>query len=169
MVTMNIKKDDPMYSTMQNGLDFEVINSNLLKMYQKGNDIEVNNIKLLIRAYPEQNMVKPFLYRSIDYGKTWESKEIKGATFSHGIVWTRDIIHIGNGILYINFAGDENTPEYECAMFLKSIDYGLNWEITNDIVGENNEKLNAIYRSFVDVDGSIIAGAQNYARILRLK
>ena len=69
----------------------------------------------------------------------------------------------------MNFAGDENTPEYECAMFLKSVDYGNNWEITNDIVGEGNEKLNAIYRSVQDVDGSIIAGAQNYGRILRFE
>ena len=69
----------------------------------------------------------------------------------------------------MNFAGDENTPEYECAMFLKSIDYGNNWKITNDILGEGNEKLNAIYRSIKDVDGNIIAGAQNYGRILRFE
>jgi hypothetical protein len=168
MVTMNIEKDSPMYSTMQNGLDFEIVNANEIKMYQIGKDIIVDNIKLLIRVYLDENMVKPFIYRSINYGKTWESKELRGASFSHGMVWTRDIIHMGNGLLYINFAGEENSPEYECAMFLKSTDYGKTWKITNDIVGKGNEKLNAVYRSVEDVDGSIIAGAQNYGRILRL-
>ena len=85
------------------------------------------------------------------------------------MVWTRDIIYLGNGVLYINFAGDENTPEYGCTMFLKSTDYGINWEITNDIIAEENDKLNAIYRSIVDIDESIIAGAQDYGRILRFK
>ena len=169
MVTMNIEKSSSMYSTMQNGLDFEVVDKNTIKMYQKGKDVTVKDIKLLIRVYKDANIVKPFLYRSTDYGKTWTSKEIRGATFSHGIVWTRDIIHLGNGLLYMNFAGDENTPEYECAMFLKSEDYGETWKITNDILGEGNEKLNAIYRSVQDVDGSIIAGAQNYARILKFE
>ena len=169
MVTMNVGKESSLYSTMQNGLDFKVVDTNVIKMYQEGKDITVNNIKLLIRVYTDDQMVKPFLYRSTDYGKTWTSKAIRGATFSHGMVWTRDIINIGNGVLYMNFAGDENTPEYECAMFLKSTDYGLNWKITNDIVGKDNEKLNAIYRSVVDVDGSVIAGAQNYGRILRFK
>ena len=169
MVTMNIDKNSAMYSTMQNGLSFEVVDKNTIKMYQEGKDVTVNDIKLLIRIYEDSNMVKPFLYRSTDYGKTWTSKEIRGATFSHGVVWTRDIIHLGNGVLYMNFAGDENTAEYECAMFLKSTDYGQTWKITNDILGEGNEKLNAIYRSVVDVDGSIIAGAQNYARILKFQ
>ena len=158
-----------MYSTMQNGLSFEVVDKNIIKMYQEGKDITLSTVKLLVRIYEDENMVKPFIYRSTDYGKTWKSKEISGASFSHGIVWTRDIINLGNGVLYMNFAGDENTPEYECAMFLKSIDYGNNWKITNDILGEGKEKLNAIYRSVKDVDGNIIAGAQNYGRILRFE
>ena len=169
MVTMNVGKESSLYSTMQNGLDFKVVDTNVIKMYQEGKDITVNNIELYIKVYTDDQMVKPFLYRSTDYGKTWTSTAIRGATFSHGMVWTRDIINIGNGVLYMNFAGDENTPEYECAMFLKSTDYGLNWKITNDIVGKDNEKLNAIYRSVVDVDGSVIAGAQNYGRILKFK
>ena len=169
MVTMNINKDSPMYSTMQNGLDFKVLDKNTIKMYQIGKDITLSDIKLLIKVYEDQNMVPAYIYRSTDYGRTWGSRQLRGATFSHGIVWTRDIIHIGNGVLYINFAGDENTAEYECAMFLKSTDYGNTWEITNDIVGEDNSKLNAIYRSVVDVDGTIIAGAQNYGRILKFQ
>ena len=169
MVTMDIKNDSPMYSTMQNGLDFEVVNEHIIKMYQEGKNIAVKSTNILIRIYEDAKMVKPFIYKSTDYGKTWKSKEIRGATFSHGIVWTRDIIHLGNGVLYMNFAGDENTPEYECAMFLKSTDYGETWEITSDIVGNGNAKLNAIYRSVVDVDGSIIAGAQNYGRILKIE
>ena len=169
MVTMDVKKDSQMYSTMQNGLSFEVVDKNIIKMYQEGNDITLSTVKLLVRIYEDENMVKPFIYRSTDYGKTWKSKEISGASFSHGIVWTRDIINLGNGVLYMNFAGDENTPEYECAIFLKSIDYGNNWKITNDILGEGKEKLNAIYRSVKDVDGNIIAGAQNYGRILRFE
>ena len=168
MVTMDIKEDSPLYSTMQNGLSFEVVNNNIIKMYQEGKDV-ISKDKLLVRVYEDENMVKPFLYRSTDYGKTWTAKEIRGATFSHGIVWTRDIINMGNGLLYMNFAGDENTPEYECAMFLKSTDYGETWDITNDIVINGNAKLNAIYRSVVDVNGSVIAGAQNYARILRFE
>ncbi|MBO6243581.1 MAG: exo-alpha-sialidase [Clostridia bacterium] len=169
MVTMDIKNDSPMYSTMQNGLDFEVVNQHIIKMYQEGKDISVKSPNILIRIYEDKNMVKPFIYKSTDYGKTWKSKEIRGAAFSHGMVWTRDIIHLGNGILYMNFAGDENTPDYECAMFLKSTDYGETWKITSDIVGNENTKLNAIYRSIVDVDGSIIAGAQNYGRILKFE
>ena len=169
MVTMNINKDSPMYSTMQNGLNFQVVDKNIIKMYQVGKDITLSDINLLIRVYEDQNMVPAYIYRSTDYGKTWGSRQLRGATFSHGIVWTRDIIHIGNGVLYINFAGDENTAEYECAMFLKSTDYGNTWEITNDIVGEDNSKLNAIYRSIIDVDGTIIAGAQNYGRILKFQ
>ena len=169
MVTMNVKPDSPMYSTMQNGLDYKVIDNNIIKMYQEGNDVNIKSTKLLVRIYEDQNMVKPFLYRSTDYGKTWSSKQIRGATFSHGMVWTRDILNLGNGLLYINFAGDENTAEYECAMFLKSTDYGETWKITNDILGKNNSKLNAIYRSVNDVDGSVIAGAQNYARILKFE
>ena len=169
MVTMNVKPDSPMYSTMQNGLDFKVVDNNIIKMYQEGNDVNIKSTKLLVRIYEDENMVKPFLYRSTDYGKTWSSKQIRGATFSHGIVWTRDILNLGNGLLYINFAGDENTAEYECAMFLKSTDYGETWEITNDILGKNKSKLNAIYRSVTDVDGSVIAGAQNYARILKFE
>jgi hypothetical protein len=167
MVTMNVKPDSPMYSTMQNGLDFKVVDNNKIKMYQEGNDVNIKSTKLLVRIYEDQNMVKPFLYRSTDYGKTWSSKQIRGATFSHGMVWTRDILNLGNGLLYINFAGDENTAEYECAMFLKSTDYGETWKITNDILGKNRSKLNAIYRSVTDVDGRVIAGAQNYARILK--
>ena len=54
-------------------------------------------------------------------------------------------------------------------MFLKGTDYGETWKITSDIVGNENTKLNAIYRSIVDVDGSIIAGAQNYGRILKFE
>lgn len=169
MVTMNINKDSPMYSTMQNGLDFQVVDKNIIKMYQIGEDITKSDIKLLIRIYKDENMVKPFLYRSTDYGKTWKSKEIRGATFSHGIVWTRDFTYIGNGVVYINFAGDENTAEYECAMFLKSEDYGETWKITNDIVAKGNSKLNAIYRSITDVDGTVIAGAQNFGRILKFQ
>ena len=169
MVTMNIKKDSSMYSTMQNGLDFTVVDKDTIKMYQEGKDILENKIKLLIRVYPDNTMVKPWIYRSTDYGKVWDAKEIRGATFSLGVAWTRDIINMGDGVLYINFAGDENAAEYECAMFLKSTDYGKTWKITNEIVGRDNEKLNAVYRSVVDVDGSIIAGAQNYGRILRLK
>ena len=168
MVTMDVKNDSPMYSTMQNGLDFEVVDENTIKMYQEGEDITLKT-KLLIRIFEDENMVKPFIYRSTDYGKTWKSEEIRGATFSHGMVWTRDIINLGNGVLYMNFAGDENTAEYECAMFLKSTDYGETWKLTNDIVGENNAKLNAIYRSVEDIDGSIIAGAQNYGRILKFE
>ena len=158
-----------MYSTMQNGLDFTVVDKDTIKMYQEGKDILENKIKLLIRVYPDNTMVKPWIYRSTDYGKVWDAKEIRGATFSLGVTWTRDIINMGDGVLYINFAGDENAAEYECAMFLKSTDYGKTWKITNEIVGRDNEKLNAVYRSVVDVDGSIIAGAQNYGRILRLK
>ena len=100
MVTMDIKDNSPMYSTMQNGLDFEVVDNNIIKMYQEG------KTKLLIRIFEDENMVKPFIYRSIDYGKTWKSEEIRGATFFHGIFWTRDIINLGNGVLYINFAGN---------------------------------------------------------------
>jgi len=169
MVTMNVNPDSPMYSTMQNGLDFKVVDNNIIKMYQEGNDVNIESTELLVRIYEDENMVKPFLYRSTDYGKTWSSKQIRGATFSHGIVWTRDILNLGNGLLYINFAGDENTAEYECAMFLKSTDYGETWEITNDILGKNKSKLNAIYRSVTDVDGSVIAGAQNYGRILKFE
>ena len=117
MVTMNVKPDSPMYSTMQNGLDFKVVDNNIIKMYQEGNDVNIKSTKLLVRIYEDENMVKPFLYRSTDYGKTWSSKQIRGATFSHGIVWTRDILNLGNGLLYINFAGDENTAEYECTIF----------------------------------------------------
>ena len=130
---------------MQNGLDFQIVDKNIIKMYQIGEDITMNDIKLLIRIYKDENMVKPFMYRSTDYGKTWKSKEIRGATFSHGIVWTRDITYIGNGVLYINFAGDENTAEYECAMFLKSEDYGETWKITNDIVGKGNSNIIEVY------------------------
>ena len=169
MATMNIDKDSPMYSTMQNGLDIKVVDKDTIKVYQVGEDVTVSNIKLLIRVYEDQTMVPAYIYRSTDYGKTWSSKQVRGATFSHGIVWTRDIIHIGNGVLYINYAGDENTAEYECAMFLKSTDYGNTWKITNEIVGKNNSTLNAIYRSVVDVDGTIIAGAQNYGRILKFQ
>lgn len=167
MVTMDIKKDSSMYSTMQNGLDFQVVDKDIIKMYQKGNDITVDNINLLIRVYKDEDMAKPYLYRSTDHGVTWKSKELRGATFSHGMVWSRDITYIGNGVLYMNFAGDENAPEYECAMIIKSTDYGQNWEITDDILGEGNEKLNAIYRSVVDIDGTIIAGAQGNGRILK--
>ena len=103
MVTMDIKNDSPMYSTMQNGLDFEVVNQHIIKMYQEGKDISVKSPNILIRIYEDKNMVKPFIYKSTDYGKTWKSKEIRGAAFSHGMVWTRDIIHLGNGILYMNF------------------------------------------------------------------
>ena len=166
---MNVKPDSPMYSTIQNGLDFKVVDNNIIKMYQEGNDVNIKSTKLLVRIYKDENMIKPFLYRSTDYGKTWTSKQIRGATFSHGMVWTRDILNLGNGLLYINFAGDENTAEYECAMFLKSTDYGETWKITNDILGKNRAKLNAIYRSVTDVDGSVIAGAQNYARILKFE
>ena len=115
------------------------------------------------------------------------------------MIWSRDIIHIGNGVVYINFPGDENKAENECAMFIKSEDYGLTWKInddilgdgnkaenecamfiksedygetwkiTDDILGAGNEKINAVYRSITHVDGTILAGAQNYARILRLE
>lgn len=143
---------------MQNGLDFEVIDKDKIKMYQKGDDITIDNINLLIRIYKDEDMAKPFLYSSADYGKTWTSKALRGAIFSHGMIWFRDIIYIGNGVLYINFAGDENTPDNECAMIIKSIDYGQNWEIKDDIIAEGNEKLNAINRSVIDIDGTIIAG-----------
>ena len=101
--------------------------------------------------------LKPWIYRSTDYGKKWDTQQIRGASYSNGVLWTRDIIHMGNGVLYINFPGHENIPEFECAMFLKGTDYGKTWNITNDIVGRNNEKINAIYRSVEDIDGSIIA------------
>ena len=123
MVTMDIKKNSSIYSTIQNGLDFEVIDKDKIKMYQKGDNITVDNINLLIRVYKEEDMAKPFLYSSSDYGKAWTSKALRGANFSHGMIWSRDIIYIGNIVLYINFAGDENIPEYECAMIIKSIDY----------------------------------------------
>ena len=169
MVTMSIPRSSPMYSTMQNGLDFKVVDKNTIKMYQVGNDVTVTDINQLIRVYEDQNMVPAYIYRSTDYGKTWSSFKLRGATFTNGMVWSRDIIHIGNGVLYINIAGEENKAEYECAMFLKSSDYGKTWKITNDILGKNKSKLNAIYRSVVDVDGSIIAGAQNYGRILKFQ
>ena len=54
-------------------------------------------------------------------------------------------------------------------MFLKSEDYGETWKITNDIVAKGNSKLNAIYRSITDVDGTVIAGAQNFGRILKFQ
>ena len=74
-----------------------------------------------------------------DYDKARSSKQIRGATFSDGIVWTR----------------------------VKSTDYGETWKIINDILGKNKSKLNVVYRSVSDVDGSVIAEAQNYARILK--
>ena len=138
-------------------------------MNQKGINIIKNNIKIVIRIYTDDKMKKGTLYRSIDFGKTWESVELRAATFNLGVIWSRDIIHIGNGVVYINFPGDENKAENECAMFIKSKDYGKTWKITDDILGKGNEKINAIYRSILHVDGSILAGAQNYARILRLE
>ena len=66
-------------------------------MYQEGNDVNIKSTKLLVRIYKDENMVKPFLYRITDYGKTWSSKQIRGAAFSDGIIWTRDILNLGNG------------------------------------------------------------------------
>ena len=169
MVTMNIKKSSPMYSTMQNGLDFEVVDKNKIKMYQVGPDIDISYVKVEIRIYKDENMVKARFYKSTDYGKTWKQTSFRGATYTSGIVWSRDIIHMGNGLVYMNIPGHENKPEYECAMFVKSNNYGDTLEVTNDIVGENNEKLNAIYRSVVDIDGTILSGAQNYCRVLKIQ
>ena len=78
---MNIKKDSSMYSTMQNRLDFTVVDKDTIKMYQEGSDILENKIKLLIRVYPDNTMAKPWIYRSTDYSKVWEAKEIKGQHF----------------------------------------------------------------------------------------
>jgi len=75
MVTMNIKKDSQMYSTMQNGLSFEVVDKNIIKMYQEGKDITLSTVKLLVRIYEDENMVKPFIYRSTDYGKLGKVKK----------------------------------------------------------------------------------------------
>ena len=169
LVTMDIKSNSELYSTMQNGLELKVVDKNTIKMNQKGINIIKNNIKIVIRIYTDDKMKKGTLYRSIDFGKTWESVELRAATFNLGVIWSRDIIHIGNGVVYINFPGDENKAENECAMFIKSEDYGKTWKITDDILGKGNEKINAIYRSILHVDGSILAGAQNYARILRLE
>ena len=47
-------------------------------------------------------MKKGTLYRSIDFGKNWKSVELRAATFNCGIIWSRDIINIGNGVVYIN-------------------------------------------------------------------
>ena len=50
MVTMDVKKDSLMFSSMQNGLDFQVVDSNIINMYQGGSNIIVSNINLLIRV-----------------------------------------------------------------------------------------------------------------------
>ena len=169
LVTMDIKSNSELYSTIQNGLELKVVDKNTIKMNQKGINIIKNNIKIVIRIYTDDKMKKGTLYRSTDFGKNWKSVELRAATFNYGMIWSRDIIHIGNGVVYINFPGDENKAENECAMFIKSEDYGKTWKITDDILGKGNEKINAIYRSILHVDGSILAGAQNYARILRLE
>jgi len=169
LVTMDIKSNSELYSTIQNGLELKVVDKNTIKMNQKGINIIKNNIKIIIRIFTDSKMKKGTLYRSIDFGKNWKLVELRAATFNCGVIWSRDIINIGNGVVYINFPGDENKAENECAMFIKSEDYGKTWKITNDILGKGNEKINAIYRSILHVDGSILAGAQNYARILRLE
>ena len=51
----------------------------------------------------------------------------------------------------------------------KRTDYGETWKIINDILGKNKSKLNVVYRSVSDVDGNVIAGAQNYERILKFE
>ena len=169
LVTMDIKSDSELYCPMQNGLELKVVDKNTIKMYQKGKNIIKKNIKLGIRVYIDSKMKKGTLYRSTDFGKTWTSIKLRAATFNYGMIWSRDIIHIGNGVVYINFPGDENKAENECAMFIKSENYGETWKITDDILGHGNEKINAVYRSILHVDGTILAGAQNYARILKLE
>lgn len=169
LVTMDIKSNSELYSTIQNGLELKVVDKNTIKMSQKGKNVVKKNVKIPIRIYTDSNMKKGTLYRSIDFGKTWKSVPLRAATFNYGMIWSRDIIHIGNGVVYINFPGDENKAENECAMFIKSEDYGETWKITDDILGAGNEKINAVYRSITHIDGTILAGAQNYARILRLE
>ena len=166
---MDIKSNSELYSTIQNGLELKLVDKNTIKMRQKGKNVVKKNVKIPIRIYTDSNMKKGTLYRSIDFGKNWKSVELRAAVYNCRMIWSRDIIHIGNGVVYINFPGDENKAENECAMFIKSEDYGETWKITDDILGAGNEKINAVYRSITHVDGTILAGAQNYARILRLE
>ena len=98
---MDIKSNSELYSTMQNGLELKVVDKNTIKMNQKGINIIKNNIKIVIRIYTDDKMKKGTLYRSIDFGKTWESVELRAATFNLGVIWSRDIIHIGNGLFIL--------------------------------------------------------------------
>ena len=54
---------------------------------------------------------------------------------------------------------------------IRQEDTSVNMKTSVNVSKSNNKEqiLNAIYRSVVDVDGSVIAGAQNYGRILRFK
>ncbi len=85
-------------------------------------------------------MKKVTLYRSIDFGKNWKSVELRAAVYNCRMIWSRDIIHIGNGVVCINFPGNENKAENEFVMFIKSEDYVKTWKINDDILGKGNEK-----------------------------
>ena len=108
------------------------------------------------------------VYRSENYGKTWNLIKVPAITFTSLYGFSRDIINMGNGTLYIGAAGWENLPEYDCGMFLKSVDWGKTWTLTSDIVDEDNKGINAVYRSIKLNDGSLLLGCQNNCKLLKI-
>ena len=168
LLAYNIKKSSELYNPVQNGLEFTVVDKDTIKCVQYGKDITKTKVILDIKIISKNGNAMIKVYRSEDYGKTWNYKNVPAITYTSLYGFSRDIINMGNGILYIGAAGWENSPEYDCGMFLKSVDWGKTWNLTGDIVDEDNTGINAVYKSIKLKDGSLLLGCQNNCKLLKI-
>lgn len=168
LLAYNIEKSSELYNPVQNGLEFTVIDKNTIKCVQYGKDIQKTKITLDVKIILKSGNAMIKVYRSENYGKTWNLIKVPAITFTSLYGFSRDIINMGNGTLYIGAAGWENLPEYDCGMFLKSVDWGKTWTLTSDIVDEDNKGINAVYRSIKLNDGSLLLGCQNNCKLLKI-
>ena len=90
----------------------------------------------------------------------------------------RNVI-LKNGKIKMQLVITEGTNDEDIPVFKSNVFYLYCNESINAVdeapssyalwIEQANAKLNAIYRSVEDIDGSIIAGAQNYGRILKFE
>ena len=168
LLAYDIRKDSALYNPVQNGLEFTVVDKDTIKCVQNGKDVSKIKVALNIKIISKTGKNNIKVYRSEDYGKTWNLNKVPAITYTSLYGFSRDIINMGNGVVYFGVAGWENSPEYDCGMFLKSVDWGKTWKLTGDIVDENNTALNAVYKSVKLKDGSLLLGCQNNCKLLKI-
>lgn len=132
---------------------------------QEGPDTGLVTLPSLSRIYTAQGTNT--IYRSTDNGYTWKVAHVfTGCNHAFYVEFSRCFPVLDKGVAYISIAGYEEEFNREgTGEILKTEDYGATWSVTDELRGNNQHRLNAIYVSTKLKDGRLLCGGQ-YGRIM---